>query len=77
MGQLKTHSPNIGLLLIEPSIKNFSEILIKILHFFLKENKFQNVICKMGTSMLGHKVLILIRPVNVPQNVPIFYLIFT
>ena len=73
MDKLKTHSPNVGLLLIEPLTTNFIEILIKILQFFTQENKCQNVVCKMGTSLLGLKVLILIRPVNVPQNMPIFF----
>ena len=72
MDKLKTHSPNFGLLLTEPLTTNFSEMLIKILQFFTQENKFQNVVCKMGTSLLGLKVLILIRPVNVPQNMPFF-----
>ena len=76
MDKLKTHSPNVGLLLIEPLTTNFIEILIKILQFFTQENKFQNVVCKMGTSLLGLKVLILIRPVNVPRICQFFLVDF-
>ena len=51
----------IGLLLIEPLGKNFSEVLIET-HIFIKENAFENVVWKMSAilslpqcvKMLGH-----------------------
>ena len=48
---------NAGILLIEPLGANFSEILIKMLFFFIQENAFESVVWKRRPSWLGLNVL--------------------
>ena len=43
---------NVGLLLIGTLRTNFSEILSEIFAFSLKKNVFENVVCKMATTLL-------------------------
>ena len=45
---------NAGLLLIGPVGTNFSEILIGIQIFSLKENAIANVVCEMAAILFSH-----------------------
>ena len=49
---------NAGVLLIEPMVTKFSEILIRFITIFIHENAFENVVCKIDAFCRGLKVLI-------------------